>query len=337
MTRESQDEDAEMMQQEEPEEQRDDMDDFQGEDDDDASGSKRRLFRFKPAYDVLLVREVIRDFPWAAGYGRTRSAWMAVATRVQTVLESNKGVIFSRGSTLDHAIVKRRVDMLLEAYRKNELSTLRGSGTPEEFDMRYKLIAILTRVVDEQTLNKGAMREKRVQSALQDALRSLEELDVSANLAGSQPIGFTSSAAAPLSSSLMPIAPAPASTSTVTSRASPSLSPSSQSPTIKQQAQQNDAKRPLRTSSMPVAALIQDTKRSRVERTGDTISNYEERKLRLQERRVALEEERLYWDKQKAEQEGKERQALLDLLRAQGSLLTELVRTTKESPNTLDL
>jgi hypothetical protein len=116
-------------------------------DDEDPSGGKRRLFRFKPAFDVVLVREVIRGFPWAAGYGRTRSAWMSVATRVQSALESMKGVAFTRGSALDHAIVKRRVDMLLEAFRKNEMAGLRGSGTPEEFDMRNKLLAILARVV----------------------------------------------------------------------------------------------------------------------------------------------------------------------------------------------
>ena len=117
------------------------------DDDDDGAGGKRRLFRFKPAFDVVLAREVIRCFPWAAGYGRTRSAWMNVAARVQSTLESMKGVAFTRGSALDHAIVKRRVDMLLEAFRKHEMSSLRGSGTPEEFDMRNKLLAILTRVV----------------------------------------------------------------------------------------------------------------------------------------------------------------------------------------------
>ncbi|KAF1780026.1 DNA-directed RNA polymerase, subunit 2 [Phytophthora cactorum] len=192
------------------------LDDFRGEEEDDAAGGKRRLFRFKPAFDVVLVREVIRDFPWAAGYGRTRSAWMAVASRVQTALESMKGVVFTRGSTLDHAIVKRRIDMLLEAFRKNELSALRGSGTPEEFDMRNKLLAILARVVDEQTLNKGAMREKRVQSALQVALRSLSELEGSAGLTLPQSAGLSPPpAAAPPAAPLMPIAPAPSATSVV--------------------------------------------------------------------------------------------------------------------------
>uniref|UniRef100_M4C4J2 Uncharacterized protein n=1 Tax=Hyaloperonospora arabidopsidis (strain Emoy2) TaxID=559515 RepID=M4C4J2_HYAAE len=126
--------------------------DAEDEDEDDDVGGKRRLFRFKPAFDVVLAREVIRCFPWAAGYGRTRSAWMNVAARVQSTLESLKGVAFTRGSALDHAIVKRRVDMLLEAFRKHEMSSLRGTGTPEEFDMRNKLLAILTRVVGRSAL-----------------------------------------------------------------------------------------------------------------------------------------------------------------------------------------
>ncbi|KAG7388159.1 hypothetical protein PHYPSEUDO_012961 [Phytophthora pseudosyringae] len=349
--RQSLEADAAMMQQPAEEEleaqqQRIDMmDDFRGahdgEEEDDASGGKRRLFRFKPAFDVVLVREVIRNFPWAAGYGRTRSAWMVVATRVQAALESLKGASFTRGSPLDHAIVKRRVDMLLEAFRKNEMSGLRGSGTPEEFDMRNKLLAILARVVDEQTLNKGALREKRVQSAMQVALRSLAELEGSAGLVVPQPpAGFTPPAAAstPPGASLMPIAPAPASTPSVPSRGSPSPSPAPQNLTAQHHAQQNGSsnKRPLRATSAPSA---QEAKRPRVENAVvamDTSPSFEERKLRLEERSVELQEERLAWDKQKAQQDGKERQALLDVLRAQGSLVTELLahlRNNKMSMN----
>ncbi|KAL3669444.1 hypothetical protein V7S43_005838 [Phytophthora oleae] len=335
--------DVAIMQQEEQEEQQeqqklDMMDDFRADDEYDQASGKRRLFRFKPAFDVVLAREVIRNFPWAAGYGRTRSAWMAVANRVQNALESMKGVAFTKGSSLDHAIVKRRVDMLLEAYRKNEMSGLRGSGTPEEFDMRNKLLAILARVVDEQTLNKGALREKRVQSALQVALRSLAELEGTSGLVVPPPaITPPPPSATPPSAQLMPIAPAPVSAPSpvVPSRASPSPSPVAQSLTVQHHVQQNGSnKRPLRSPTVPIAAPVQETKRPRVENVAvpvDTALNIEERKLRLEERRVALEEERLAWEKQKAQQDGKERQALLDVLRAQGSLVTELLAHLRSS------
>ncbi|KAI9982845.1 hypothetical protein PInf_006635 [Phytophthora infestans] len=320
------------------------MDEFRGDEEEDAAGGKRRLFRFKPAFDVVLVREVIRDFPWAAGYGRTRSAWMAVASRVQTALESLKGVVFTRGSALDHAIVKRRIDMLLEAFRKNELSALRGSGTPEEFDMRNKLLAILARVVDEQTLNKGAMREKRVQSALQVAQHGLAELEGPGGLTLPPSAGLTPPpppAAVPSAAPLMPIAPAPSATSAVPARSSPSPSPVPQNLTVQHQLLQNGNKRPLRTPSVPIGGPVQELKRPRMDRTGaETLSNFEERKLRLEERRVALEEERLAWEKQKAQQDGKERQALLDVLHAQGSLVTELLahlRSASVSTNTHEL
>ncbi|KAG6617017.1 RxLR-like protein [Phytophthora cinnamomi] len=341
--------DAAMMQAEEQEVQQklEIMDELRGaaEDEDcDATGAKRRLFRFKPAFDVVLVREVIRCFPWAAGYGRTRSAWMSVATRVQSTLESMKGVAFTRGSALDHAIVKRRVDMLLEAFRKNEMAGLRGSGTPEEFDMRNKLLAILARVVDEQTLNKGAMREKRVQSALQVALRSLAELEGTTAMALPPSVGLTPPPAAatppPPSAPLMPIAPAPVAVAAVPARASPSPSPVPQNvqPNVQQSVQQNGGnKRPLRAPAVAVSAPVQDAKRARVERATDATLSIEERKLRLEERRVALEEERLAWEKQKAQQDGKERQALLDVLSAQGSLVTELLahlRSSKMAMNT---
>ncbi|KAI9916119.1 hypothetical protein PsorP6_018212 [Peronosclerospora sorghi] len=331
------------------------MDDLRadGEDDDDVASGKRRLFRFKPAFDVVLVREVIHCFPWAAGYGRTRSAWMSVATCVQTTLESMKGVSFTRGTALDHAIVKRRVDMLLEAYRKNEMAGLRGTGTPEEFDMRNKLLAILAKVVDEQTLNKGAMREKRVQSALQVAQQSLAELESTGSMVLPASMGKMSPSAVATSpaASLMPIAPAPASTlgaapahgSSSPGSASQNRDTKWQNVTVPYTIQQNGSnKRPLRAMSSG-AASIQEIKRSRGDKSAaaiDAALGLEERKLRLEERRVALEEEKLAWDKEKAQQEGQERQMLLDVLRAQGSLVKELLvhlRNYKMSINSHEL
>lgn len=45
--------------------------------------------------------------------------------------------------------------------------------------------------VDEQTLNKGAMREKRVQAALQVALRNLAELEGTAGMVVPLSVGLT--------------------------------------------------------------------------------------------------------------------------------------------------
>ncbi|KAK1930380.1 hypothetical protein P3T76_014051 [Phytophthora citrophthora] len=193
--------------------------------------------------------------------------------------------------------------------------------------------------VDEQTLNKGALREKRVQSALQVALRSLAELEGTAGLIVPSPAITPPPAATPSSAPLMPIAPAPVSvpSPSVPARASPSPSPSpvAQSLTVQHHVQQNGSnKRPLRSPTVPIAAPVQEAKRPRVENVAvpaDTVSNIEERKLRLEERRVALEEERLSWEKEKAQQDSMERQALLDVLRAQGSLVTELLTHLRSS------
>lgn len=142
---------------------------------------------------------------------------------------------------------------------------------------------------------------------------------------------------------MMPIAPAPVAVAAVPSRASPSPSPVPQNVQQSTSVQQNGSnKRPLRAPVVAVAGAAgsQEMKRARVEKTVVTVDSalsFEERKLRLEERRVALEEERLAWEKQKAQQEGKERQALLDVLSTQGSLVTELLahlRSTKMAMNT---
>ncbi|CAI5739836.1 unnamed protein product [Peronospora destructor] len=242
---------------------------------------------------------------------------------------------------LDHAIVKRRVDMLLEAYRKNEMSGLRGSGSPEEFDMRNKLLAILARVVDEQTLNKGVTREKRVQSALQAAQHNLEELEGTVGMVLPVSADLTPPPAV-ATPPLMPIAPVPAASLAIVSHGN--SSPVLPSLSTQRNVQQNGSnKRALRTVAVSVASPMQEVKRPRVEKTAlamETTLGMEERKLRLEERRVALEEERLAWEKQKSEQDEKERQALLDVLRAQGSLVSELLthlRSSKIPSNTQDL
>jgi len=190
--------------------------------------------------------------------------------------------------------------------------------------------------VDEQTLNKGAMREKRVQQALQVAQRSLEELDGAVGILLPTSVGLpTPAAATPPPTQLMPIAPAPASQQAMPvpapTRSSPSQSPSPVPQHVSHQhnVQQNGSnKRPLRTPAMPIAAVVQEAKRPRVDKPAvavDSSLSFEERKLRIEERRLAVAEERLAWEKQKSQQEAKERQALLDVLRAQGSLVTELL------------
>lgn len=107
---------------------------------------KRRLFRFRPRYDLALLSEVITHFPWAAGYGNTRDAWDAVALAVQKRLKES-GTEFKNEAPLDYTIVKRRVDVLLDAFRRGETGNLRGAGTAKEIETRNKLLGILLTLV----------------------------------------------------------------------------------------------------------------------------------------------------------------------------------------------
>jgi hypothetical protein len=109
-------------------------------------GKRRRLFRFKPRYDLALLTEVITHFPWGAGYGNTRDAWDAVALAVQKRLKES-GVAFPDDAPLDHTLVKRRADVLLTAFRRGEMESLRSSGTSKELATRHKMLSILSNVV----------------------------------------------------------------------------------------------------------------------------------------------------------------------------------------------
>ena len=193
------------------------------------------------------------------------------------------------------------------------------------------------------------MREKRVQAALQVAQHSLEELESTVAMLVPSSAGLTSSPAVstPPTIPLMPIAPAPASTSSgAVSRGSSSSSPVQQTAAVSRSEQHSGSnKRSSRTTSAfaSSSSSTHETKRPRTDKTAvsmDVALDLEEQKLRLEERRVALEEERLAWEKQKAQQDGQERQALLDVLRAQGSLVAELLvhlRTPKGALDSHDL
>lgn len=99
------------------------------EDNDHVSEARRTMFRFNPARDILLLREVIGHRPFAAGYGQTSRAW-------DTIVRNLKGL----GMDVCVTTVQGRYAHLKKIYLKEQMDQLRRSGTEEEYSEREQLL-----------------------------------------------------------------------------------------------------------------------------------------------------------------------------------------------------
>lgn len=124
------------------------------EEEEEAPKQRRLQFRFLPQEDVVVLREVISRFPWAAGYGNKRTAWVETAAAVQEQLVA-AGDLQARNAPTDYVftLIKRRVDVMLAAVRRGEMDSLRGGDATKAATARNKLLVILSAAVG---LNMGA-------------------------------------------------------------------------------------------------------------------------------------------------------------------------------------
>ncbi|EEY57461.1 uncharacterized protein PITG_00010 [Phytophthora infestans T30-4] len=99
--------------------------------DDSAQKKRKKAFRFLPSSDVILLKEVIKHTPWAAGHGKTEAAWGKVASGIKAALPL---------CTADGKACRRRFYTLMEVFKREELESLRASGTTEDYEEREQLL-----------------------------------------------------------------------------------------------------------------------------------------------------------------------------------------------------
>ncbi|KAJ0397078.1 hypothetical protein P43SY_005309 [Pythium insidiosum] len=102
-----------------------------------APEQNKRTFRFKPAHDVILLKEVARQRPWTAVHGETLSSWEAIGHAFNAQL----AVVRPGSLTIDPKACQRRYKALIDSFISGDLSSLRSTGTPEEVNEREQLIA----------------------------------------------------------------------------------------------------------------------------------------------------------------------------------------------------
>ncbi|GLD97581.1 hypothetical protein PINS_up006271 [Pythium insidiosum] len=117
----------------------------------------KRTFRFKPAHDVILLKEVARQRPWTAVHGETLSSWEAIGHAFNAQL-----AMLRPGSlTIDPKACQRRYKALIDSYLSGDLSSLRSTGTPEEVNEREQLIGEIHQMAKDHRAERGDRRASR--------------------------------------------------------------------------------------------------------------------------------------------------------------------------------
>ncbi|KAF4035468.1 hypothetical protein GN244_ATG12537 [Phytophthora infestans] len=113
-------------------------------------------FRFVPSSDIMLLKEVLKHRLWAASHGETLAAWTSVATRLKAALIS---------CTADGKARRRRFNALLQVFRRDELESLRASGSAEVYEECEQLLTDRMTLYNEHAQAKADKTEKEKREA----------------------------------------------------------------------------------------------------------------------------------------------------------------------------
>ncbi|DBA05371.1 TPA: hypothetical protein N0F65_007533, partial [Lagenidium giganteum] len=119
--------------------------------------ARKKAFRFRPAHDIVLLKDVLSHSPWAAGHGKVTDAWAGVArTTSATIKASGTDLVHD----LDHGACKRRFDNIMDAFRRGEPFSLRSSGSEEDYQERARLLTDVNALLDDFLDEKAERRER---------------------------------------------------------------------------------------------------------------------------------------------------------------------------------
>ncbi|CEO97055.1 hypothetical protein PBRA_005659 [Plasmodiophora brassicae] len=108
--------------------------------------------RFSAWHDVLLLRAANDIKPWEATYGKVMAVWELIAARLANTI--------GFGLKKDGASLKKRFELIVGQFRKDDQESLKKFGVEEEFAERQELLAdIVTRMDDHLTMAAAAKAE----------------------------------------------------------------------------------------------------------------------------------------------------------------------------------
>eukprot|EP00033_Pygsuia_biforma_P004819 GCRY01005284.1.p1 GENE.GCRY01005284.1~~GCRY01005284.1.p1 ORF type:complete len:226 (+),score=64.97 GCRY01005284.1:63-740(+) len=111
---------------------------------------KKKSFHYTPAVDINVLKEVIAVNPFEKAYGGKMEAW--------------KEVVENAGIAVSASGIKKRVEYLMSARKKDECENLKKSGTEEEYAEREMLQDDLIQMeqAEEENAAQISKRKKRL-------------------------------------------------------------------------------------------------------------------------------------------------------------------------------
>ncbi|KAJ3201416.1 hypothetical protein HDU67_001360, partial [Dinochytrium kinnereticum] len=112
-----------------------------------------KVFRFTPALDIVLLKEVTAIEPWASGHGKVSARWAEIASLfwegyIALQSDATENIPPSNIAPTGPA-VQRRFNILLDTFQRNEMESLRASGVEEEHTERDQLLGDIFQMMEE--------------------------------------------------------------------------------------------------------------------------------------------------------------------------------------------
>lgn len=109
------------------------------------SAPRKKPFRFSYDDDVGLLRVTVDMFPYGSSHGHKQKKWEAVASE-----------LYSNGMMIDWRRARDRADLLLDSFRRKEIST-----STEELSEKDRLLTSLLEMQSEFAMNKRSLEFSR--------------------------------------------------------------------------------------------------------------------------------------------------------------------------------
>ncbi|XXQ30266.1 No apical meristem-associated C-terminal domain-containing protein [Plasmodiophora brassicae] len=117
-----------------------------------AQGGAPTHKRFAAWHDVLLLRATNDIKPWEAKYGKVMAVWDLIGARLANII--------GFGLKKDGPSLKKRFELIVDQFRKDDQEALKKSGVEEEFAEKQELLTdIVTRMDDYLTMTAAAKAE----------------------------------------------------------------------------------------------------------------------------------------------------------------------------------
>ncbi|KAG9400024.1 hypothetical protein AC1031_010945 [Aphanomyces cochlioides] len=100
---------------------------------------RKTVFRFKTVSDIHLLEEIIHVQPFAADFGKNAERWEDVAARMCKIYGEH---------TILAATCRTRFNDLISNFKRDTITSLRASGTDEEYEKREQLLQDIVEMVD---------------------------------------------------------------------------------------------------------------------------------------------------------------------------------------------